>query len=368
MKLRMNSIDKTDSPWLIVLAGFLILGLAGCEVPRDEMLHLSGQTMGTTYHVKIVGLRLTDDDGDGGKSAADNRMTAEALAETIDQRLVDLNGIFSTYIPNSEISVLNRSSGTLKISQEMHHVLTLAWQIHALSDGAYDITVGPLVNLWGFGPDGPADGIPDQAAIAEALARVGLQKLQLGPDSLTKPSNISIDLSSLAKGYAVEQIAALVEELGASRYMVEIGGEVKTKGVNQRGRPWMIGVETPDMNVRQVLRVIPLRDAAMATSGDYRNFFEVAGQTYSHTLNPQTGWPVTHNLASVTVIDDDAGFADAIATAFSVLGPTDTMRIANQKNLRVFAILRTGRDEYEERYSDRMQAYLSEHRINGPHP
>lgn len=360
MKLRMNSIDNTGGWWRVAFGCILALSLAACETPRDELIHLSGQTMGTTYNVKIVGLRMPATD--------DTTMTPEELAQTIDQRLVDLNQIFSTYIPNSEISVLNRSAGTLPISDEMHRVLTLAWQIHELSDGAYDITVGPLVNLWGFGPDGPTDGIPAAERIDEALMRVGQKRLTLGDNELTKPADISLDLSSLAKGYAVEEVAMLIENLGAMRYMVEIGGEVKTRGVNQRGRPWMIGVEAPDMNARHVHRVLPVRDSAMATSGDYRNFFEFGGNTYSHTLNPKTGRPVTHNLASVTVLDDDAGFADAIATAFSVLGPTQTMRIAEQKNLRVFAILRNGPDQYEELYSQPMQQYLREHRTNGQRP
>ena len=412
MKFRTNSIDGSAClPWhfpaivsrypakgrsdqnrsaldvmgLLIIASFLLMGLAGCSPPPAEMIHLRGETMGTTYSVKVI--------NDGAESAITSLSSAETLgplsAETlgpltaktlgplstetlgplsaktlgprIDNRLVELNQVFSTYIVDSELSVLNRSSGTIPVTQELHRVLRLAWDVYALSEGAFDVTVGPLVNLWGFGPDGPASGVPGDAEIERAKANVGLHRLVLGSDSITKPANISIDLSSLAKGYAVEDIARLLEAAGATRYLVEIGGEVKAMGNNMRGGPWRIGVETPDITTRRIQKVLPIKDSAMATSGDYRNFFEADGQIYSHTLDPATGKPVVHGLASVTVLDIDAGFADAIATAFLVMGIEKTMVLAKEKNLRVLAILRHGPDEFEEIYSPAMQQYLREH-------
>lgn len=328
----------------ILSAMLLLIGLLGCAQAPEHMVEISGRTMGTRYHIKIVG-----DDIDSA-----------ALKSRIDARLAVLNDVFSTYIPSSELSKLNSELGgePIPISDELHKVLQLSREIFEISGGAFDVTVGPLVNLWGFGPDGPGDGIPASRAIDEALVRIGFSKITIADQSITGPKGLSIDLSAIAKGYAVDEISKLLDAADASCYMVEIGGEVRTRGVNNRGVAWVIGVEVPDSETRRLQRTLPVKNMAMATSGDYRNFFEVAGRRYSHTLDPVTGWPVNHSLASVTVLHTSAAYADGLATAFSVLGPEKTMEIAEAQQFLVLAIIRDSGSFYEIQ-SSALKAYLT---------
>ena len=172
-----------------------------------------------------------------------------------------------------------------------------------------------------------------------------------------RPQSFSIDLSAVAKGYAVDEIADLLEASGAKNYMVEIGGEVKTRGKNSRGSDWIIGIEAPHREGRSLYRTLPVLDLALATSGDYRNYFDHQGTTYSHTIDPRTGRPVEHNLVSVTVLHQSAAIADALATAFTVLGSEGALDIAEEENLMVFAIIREG-DNFEERLSGALLRYL----------
>jgi thiamine biosynthesis lipoprotein len=319
MKFNRSSID-----WLTGFA--LLLGtcfLVACT-PDQPVVAVSGKTMGTTWSVKVVS----------------DEINPSNLQQELDDRLVSLNEVFSTYIPESELSLLNRASGLVPISDELARVLDVSQDVYELSEGAFDVTVGPLVNLWGFGPDGPRNGVPDDLEIADAMSRVGFSRVTIEGRELARPDGLVIDLSAVAKGYAVDVLAQLLESKGADRYLVEIGGEVKTRGLNDRDQPWVIGIEAPDMEIRRLYGTIPVTNHGMATSGDYRNFFELEGRFYSHTLDPSTGWPVTHNLASVTVLHESAAFADGLATAFSVLGLDKTMAIAEANNLKVFAIIR----------------------------
>lgn len=349
MKFRFISIDQNTPGHgikfgLVWLTIFSILALTACH-RADPVVALSGETMGTTWSVKVI----SDD--------ADADFLKDGLKKDIDDRLVALNDVFSTYIPESELSVLNASSGPLEISDELANVLEVSQAIFALSDGAFDVTVGPLVNLWGFGSDGPRHGVPTQDQIDAAMGRIGFSRVQIEDGMLTKPADLVIDLSAVAKGYAVDAVAELLEARGSVRYLVEIGGEVKTRGQNDRDQPWIIGIEAPDMEMRRLFGTIPVSDHGMATSGDYRNFFEHEGQYYSHSLNPATGWPVTHHLASVTVLHESAAYADGLATAFSVLGLDRTMTIAEANNLKVFAIIRDEGD-FKSVTSGAMNQYL----------
>lgn len=322
----------------------IMLLLTACDGSRTEAeVVVTGKTMGTTYQVKVVG-------GD---------VDVSALKEAIDNRLVELNDVFSTYIPESEISRLNQRQDDepVQVSEDMRALLRLSKRIYGISGGAFDVTVGPLVNLWGFGPDGPVNGVPTQERIDDVLAEIGFDRLTLAGSNVTAPSGLVIDMSAIAKGFAVDEISDYLKSRGLTRFMVEIGGEVSGAGLNSAGRAWRIGVETPDRQIRKLHKVLPLLDLGMATSGDYRNFFVHEDIHYSHTLNPVTGWPVTHNMASVTVLHASTAFADAIATAFSVLGPEQTMAIAKAQNLAVFAILRTDTG-YRELTSDTLKMYL----------
>ncbi len=337
-------IPLTSIVWFRNLASIAIFTslITGCEDSRDRVVEISGKTMGTTYHIKIV-----SDVIDSG-----------TLKTAIDKRLVQLNQVFSTYIPDSELSLLNRGDGDIPISKELMKVLSLSSEIHHLSGGAFDPTVGPLVNLWGFGPSGPGNGIPSDEEIDQAMARTGFTRLLLEGSTISKPQDLVIDLSAIAKGYAVDVVSDYLEWMGEHRYLVEIGGEVRARGSNDRHVPWVIGIEAPDMAVRRLQRTLPIRNISMATSGDYRNFFKHEGQVYSHTLNPKTGWPVTHNLTSVTVLHPKAGYADGLATAFSVMGEAATMELAEANKLLVLAIIR---DEgaYKEVMSTELSRYLA---------
>ncbi|MGI9323118.1 MAG: FAD:protein FMN transferase, partial [Pseudomonadales bacterium] len=286
-----------------------LLWLAGCS-QSGEMVVIEGPIMGTSYTVKAV--------GDGLGKGID-----ETLRQQVEAELQRLNDIFSTYEPDSELSRLNRRQPgeAIALSPELKEVLALSLEIHQLSGGAFDITVGPLVNLWGFGPGARRTEAPDANDIAVALATLGSEALELSAEpnhrqgsdplapsttsaepsaTLVKRRAVQLDLSSVAKGYAVDKLASLLEARGASDYMIEIGGEVRARGRHPSGRLWMIGVEQPITDQRKIHRILPLLDTAMATSGDYRNYFKQNGAIYSHTLDPRTGRPITHSLASIT--------------------------------------------------------------------
>jgi len=304
--------------------------LAGCgQGNEQQLLALRGATMGTTYSVQVL-----------EPPAALDR---NALAKRIKTRLSDINGLMSTYQPSSELSRFNASSATdwFLVSPELVAVVKAARAVSDASAGAFDITVGPLVNLWGFGPTLSADVLPNAGEIQAARARVGWRQLdvQLQPPALRKARpDLYVDLSAIAKGYAVDQLATLVEAFGIENYLVEIGGELRGRGLNSRGEPWRIAIERPETSKRAMFRVVALHDMGMATSGDYRNFFEVDGEQYSHTIDPATGEPVDHRLASVTVLAAETMQADAWATALLVLGPERGFALAEQLGLAAFFI------------------------------
>ena len=215
------------------------------------------------------------------------------------------------------------------------------------------MTVGPLVNLWGFGPTVSVDEPPGNDTITSAMQDIGYTKLLVDcsvPALRKEFPGIYVDLSAFAKGHAVDEVAELLEARALADYLVEIGGEMRMRGTNARGELWAIAVEAPDRADRSVRKVVRLTDSAMATSGDYRNFFEHGGRFYSHTIDPRTGYPVTHNGASVTVVADTAAFADAAATALLVLGPEAGMELAERESIAAYFLLRLD-TEFEERMS-----------------
>ena len=289
--------------------------------------------MGTTYSVQLV----------------DSPQTIEpaALQDRVDDLLADINASMSTYDPGSELSRFNASSSTdwYGVSAELANVVAAAQGVAEASGGAFDITVGPLVNLWGFGP-GDSSGVPpspEQVSAAKLRTGYGKLEVRLSPPALRKSEpDLYVDLSAIAKGYGVDRVAALLDAAGIENYLVEIGGELRARGLNFRRKPWRIAVERPDPAGRTVQQVVALGDAAMATSGDYRNFFESGGTRYSHTIDPATGRPVTHDLASVTVVGADAMHADALATALLVMGPDRGLQFAQASGLAALFISRTG--------------------------
>lgn len=301
--------------------------------------------MGTTYSVKYR----------HGPDAP----PLQVIQTEVDALLTGINQTMSTYDPESELSRVNRMRTTdwVPVSASLLAVLKTALEIGAQSEGAFDITVGPLVDLWGFGPGFHPDRIPLEADIAAARARGGPDKLTLGETAIRKHRpDVFLDLSGIAKGYGVDRIGELLTAHGIEHYMVEIGGEVRVRGLNASDTPWRIAIEKPLPGERSIQGVLGLSDIALATSGDYRNFFEIAGRRYSHTIDPATGRPVDHHLVSVTVLADTSMRADAWATAFMVLGPERGMTIAERIGLPVlFIIERDG--QFEERVCCAFERY-----------
>ncbi len=334
----------------LILLALLALGwwYSTSRTNQEQLVRLSGATMGTTYSVKLLEMP--------------EGMAPEQLRTEIDRILAQVNQRMSTYDPQSELSRFNgnESSDWIDISPELLTVIQEALRVSRLTDGAFDVTVGPLVNLWGFGPEMKEDRIPSEQAIAQTLARVGHERIHFrdAPPGLKKErADIYIDLSAIAKGYGVDRVADYLDSLGSANYLVEIGGELRGKGHNPKQIPWRIAIEKPLPGQRTIERVVEIENGGIATSGDYRNFFVQNGQRYSHALNPHTGWPVRHELASVTVIDETAMAADAMATALMVMGPTAGLELAEAQRLAALFIVIDG-DEFQEKGTSKMQQYL----------
>ncbi len=348
MTSAVDPLVKSLQPVIVSLI-FLSLLVTGCsrsEVP--EILEFTGQTMGTWYSVKV--------------SELPDSVTPEQVASLIKSQVEGVNSKMSTYKPESELSVFNNSpmNTPFKLSADTFQVLAKSMEIWRQSMGAFDITIGPLVNVWGFGPRGSAMSIPDQANMAAAWKRVGTDGLSLDRDKSTvqKSKDLYLDLSAIAKGYAVDRVATALEQAGIQRYLIELGGELRAGDPKAPHLPWQVAVEEPETHLRKVHKVIPLNNVAMATSGDYRNFFEQGGKRYSHTIDPRTGRPVEHRLVSVSVITAQCADADAWATAMMVLGPEQGMELAENKKLAVYMILKSEQG-FEVRYSKAFASYLS---------
>ena len=319
------------------------LCLVGCERGPTYYQH-SGLTMGTYYAVTYAGASRC----------------ASGLTDAFEDELESVNAQMSTYLPTSEVSRFNASSdlGWVPVSNELAKTVALAQMLSKQSQGAFDVTVGPLVNVWGFGPDERLTP-PSEEEVALALARVGFAKLMVNVESPAlkkQQSDVSIDLSAIAKGHGVDRLAGVLESRGCEHFLVDIGGEVRTRGHNESGSDWRVGIELPDGS-GSVQRVLHLSGQAVATSGDYRNFTMAAGQRLSHTTDPRLGRPVDHDLASVTVVAASAQLADGYATLVSVLGPEAGLRFADSQRLAVFMIVRREAG-FEERYTAPMATYL----------
>lgn len=327
---------------LSLLVGVIMLMmLTACSEQNQQaqVVRLSGPTMGTQYNVSWV--------------AGKNQPSPKELQGQIDSRLLFLNSVFSTYDPQSELSLLNKHSADwagqwVDVSPELMSVLRDAAHVYEYSGGKFDPTVGPLVNLWGFGPAYNFE-VPPKENILELLSQVGMDKVTLNPEThqVKLSSAVYIDLSALAKGWAVDDLGLLLEAQGISDYLVEIGGEIRVRGKKPTGE-WRIAIESPAGNIKPgtavAQKIIQPSGWAIATSGDYRNYFEQDGVRYSHTIDPQTGYPIKHHLASVTLIMPTCSMADAWATALEVAGPDAGMALAELNNLPVFMIVREGEE------------------------
>jgi thiamine biosynthesis lipoprotein len=305
--------------------------------------------MGTTYHVTVV---------------TGSFQGVSGLKEKIEERLVEINQSMSTYIPDSEISRFNsmRQVGAkFKITADFYQVMRVAEKIYRLSEGAWDGTVNPLVDLWGFGRKGSDDVIPSKKEILNLLGSVGFDNIQIvEPGFLSKKrASTTLDLSSIAKGYGVDAIAKLIGNQGFNNYLVEIGGEVFAAGVRKDGNRWRIGINRPrkDAALNEVYKVVDLQNRAFATSGDYRNFFEVDGIRYSHVIDPKTGYPVSNGVVSVSVTADNCTLADGIATAIMVMGAEKGLALVNRlDNVECLIVVEKSDGRLADFYSEGFQA------------
>lgn len=314
---------------------------------------LRGPTMGTTYSVVLAGEGL-------------DPSVLVRLQEAIDAELAAVNAEMSTYLEDSELSRFNRSPANQGFSASPHllEIVAQAKQVSEQSGGAFDVTVGPLVDAWGFGPGDPSERHElTEAELAGLRAVVGDDKLEVdraGGQLRKTAGGLRVDLSAIAKGHGCDRVAAVIEAAGFTRYMVEIGGEVWARGDGPSGSGWKVGIERPTGDAagsRVVQSIIRVRDVGLATSGDYRNYWERDGVRYSHTIDPRTGRPITHTLASVTVIHpESAALADAWATALNVLGPDEAPALAERLGLAAYFMVRT-EGGYETRSTPAFAAY-----------
>lgn len=337
------------APTGVVLRAAWCLALAACASPPPApepeapavAAAFQGAKMGTTWTVRLA--------------AHLDAAAAAAVEAVIEAELEKVDAAMSTWRQDSELSALNRHHETtpFSLSADTAAVLAEALRVGDLTGGAFDVTVGPLVEAWGFGARA-ADTPPSAEELRRLREATGLDKLRLDPGAGTvtkRTPAVEVDLSGIAKGYSVDRVAEALEALGHRRYMVEVGGEVRTRGRNPEGGPWRIGIERPDAAPGRLQRIVPLTDAALATSGDYRNFRLVDGERLTHILDPREGRPVHHRLASVTVLHPSCTTADALATGLMVLGPDDALALAESRDLAVLLLVRDGRGGFEERAS-----------------
>jgi len=303
---------------IIIFIGFILLN-AAFGLAKETLI--SGQTMGTTYHIKVV-------------SAIPQKTSY--LKEKIDKRLEEINKSMSTYGKDSEISRFNALKITgqrFKVSLDFAQVIMESKRLYKLTGGAWDGSIYPLVSLWGFRMSERKNRLPAKGKIARLLKDVGFDNIDLvdGGYLLKKKASISIDLASIAKGYAVDKVAELIKKEDIKNFLVEIGGEVYASGVKKDGVRWRVSINTPrkEASYDEIYKIVTLKDKAFATSGDYRKFFEVKGKRYSHILDPKTGYPVANSVVSVSIIAGTCAFADGLATAVMVMGRKKGLELVN---------------------------------------
>ncbi len=329
-----------------LLCCLLLALLSSCnqsaQVNNTYPYTATGMSMGTNYSIKA--------------SELPRSLTVDEVNQKVKVVLDKVNHQMSTYLNNSELSIFNKNTNTewLPVSSEFYKVVDQAIKTSQMSGGLFDVTVGPLVNLWGFGPADVATSAPSDILVKDKLKQIGYDHLKIKEENgwFVKKDlkDLYVDLSGIAKGYGVDQVAELLESLGMMDYMVEIGGEIRVKGKNISGQPWHIAVEKPTEEMRAIEKVLEITDTGMATSGDYRNYFEVDGIRFSHTIDPRTGRPITHKLASITILKPTSMEADALATAIMVMGPEQGSQFAETYHIPAFFIIKSDKG-FEEKMS-----------------
>ncbi|MEM7170025.1 MAG: FAD:protein FMN transferase [Pseudomonadota bacterium] len=307
-----------------------LLSLAACgDKPSDDLVSLSGSTMGTSYTVKVLS-RATDQD-------------LHAVGNEIDGALTGVDRRMSTYRSDSELSLFNVAGRDVEVplSGDTLAVIEEAGRLNLLTEGSFDPTIGPIVDLWGFGPEENRQQVPLAQKISDLRPKVGFDKIAINsaaPSLSKKSEGVRLDLSGIAKGYGVDLVASVLDARGIDQYLIEVGGELRSRGLGPGDRPWRVGIEKPIAGAQDLQQIVELENAAMATSGNYRLFFEQQGQNYSHIIDPGSGRPVEHSLASVTVVAETTMQADALSTALLVMGPKKAMKLAANHNIAAFFI------------------------------
>ena len=322
------------------ICSLLLILLVSCSSNENayRMTTNFGYAQGTSYSIKYMTINDKD------------------YYHQIDSLFLVLDASLSTYLPSSLISLLNEGDTTLSLDNHFVNVFSASQEISAKTKGLFDCTVAPLVNIWGFGTEAAADEV-DTLKILKIVEQIGYEKLSLKGDSLlSNPEGMTIDFNALAQGYTVDVIASFLESKNVSDYLIEVGGEIGVSGLNSREKEWVIGIDKPTKDIDQSDRFqlkLTLTDKSLATSGNYRKFYEKNNQIYSHTINPKTGFPVQHALLSATVIADDCMTADAYATAFMVMGVGETQDfLESDSTLEAFLIF-TNEDRQWETWSSK---------------
>ena len=339
---RKNS--RLDLLFFIPLSTILLLSLGACQ-PQEPERYLSGPTMGTDYRITLI-----------GPSSAD----VKPLKQAIDGILESINESMSTYLPDSELSIINgsRVGHSSALSDPLNFVLTRSVEISKDTDGYFDVTLGALINLWGFGSQQSNSQPPSDQEIENILAEVGYKKLRLRDQSLQiNGKSVYIDLSAIAKGYAVDRVHEFLLSKGVGSFLIEIGGEIRTHGMNNQGVAWRIGIERPQL-LFGVSRTVDLSNKAIATSGDYRNYIDRNDKRYSHIIDHRTGKPKENSVASVSVIAEDTLSADAYATALLAMGKEKGLVFAQNRALPVYFLTRE-QGEFVESYTSDFAKYMT---------
>ena len=313
--------------------GLVVFSLITVAAAASAPVALSGRAMGTGWSVKFI--------------QPTPALDLDAVARRVAERLEALEQQFSTYRPDSELSRFNARVGTdwFAVAPEVAHVAAESRRVSELTGGAFDVTVDPLVRLWGFGPQRHTGALPAETDIVRARARVGWRQLEacLDPPALRKTQpGIAADFSSMAKGFAADAVGDVLASLGAPNHLVQVGGDVKTSGGGEAGAGWRTGIERPLDDARAIADVVVLSGQALSTSGDYRNFFTAEGRRYGHIIDPRTGRPAASALASVSVVHASGATASALATGLFVLGPEEGFRLALAHRLACLFLIRDG--------------------------
>ena len=313
----------------LILSFMLILAFSACS-PAPESRTIDGHIFGTFYQVTI-GAQHADADID-------------SLHAGVEEVLQEVDRQMSTYRADSVLNRLNQAelNQAVAVDSELFFVLQRSEAIASQSGGAFDHTVGGLVSLWGFGPEGTVTTRPDQDELQRRLEQVGYHFVILDAQAQTamRTSDVFVDLSGIAKGYGVDVVSAYLSEQGIDNHLVNIGGDLYAKGTRTSEDLWRVGIEAPNDQRQVIQQILPVTNTAMVSSGDYRNYFEYEGVRYSHTIDPTTGTPIAHHLASTTVLADNATDADGYASAIMVLGPERGLQFANQHAIAAFLIVR----------------------------